>query len=231
MKKIILILVGILVVIFFIAYITAPILISSRENLFFTSKTLEKTINNAIATNNPSLCEKLPTEIPDIQPRYECYVKTAIGLEDTSLCEKFAPKSYSCIASIAVAKKDIIICEKLSNNRIGQCQNKVAMETLDFTICNQIKDLRWRDNCFNEKAYNENDIIVCEEINSTSKKEDCFTLIAAKNHNIEICRKKIMNITIKDLCFERVARGLKELSMCETVPELKEPCVKIYGLQ
>lgn len=154
---------------------------------------------SAIDTNNPSLCEKLPTSIPDIEPRSECYFAVALAKKDPLLCAKTSLASY-CYAQIAIKYKDVSMCSYVlpstdehlcyidvapevggtktcdliqdDNNKIW-CYTVIHKQTLD--LCKQEGVESIRNQCYYGLALNENDATLCNNIvNDNADKVECI---------------------------------------------------------
>ena len=98
----------------------------------------------AINKSSSDLCAKVNEEaLAD-----ECYLTIGVANKNAELCEKIAlaEKKITCYSTIGVATESIPTCEKIKSksNPFARdiCIGKIAVNTKNLTLCNELK---WND--------------------------------------------------------------------------------------
>ena len=104
----------------------------------------------------------------------ECYMKTAAGTGDVSICDELITSDYfkhRCYHEVAKTNKDATLCEKTDRDK-GICYRDLAKILKDESICEKI-DIKsagpMKVGCFQDLAIIKNDPTICDRIVETSQ--------------------------------------------------------------
>ncbi|MEK7157791.1 MAG: MFS transporter [Patescibacteria group bacterium] len=125
----------------------------------------------ATATNDASLCDINRYANP--QNRNECRIKVSEKATDTSICREIEdgagrnPESFKY-----------------------QCFANIAINTKNYSLCNDLKETSYRNECYSVIANRINDLNTCDKVsNEPSQFSDCVENIAINTNNRDLCEK------------------------------------------
>ncbi|MEW6295255.1 MAG: hypothetical protein AB1467_03075 [Candidatus Diapherotrites archaeon] len=109
-----------------------------------------------------------------------CIVGLAAKLKDTSLCKKVSKDvRLSCYALVAEVKGDPAVCKEAELSE-DQCYNQYATDKRDAVVCEKIKDVSNKDNCYLNMAQRFGDSTYWEKIVSSIQKQSCLDMMQNK---------------------------------------------------
>lgn len=156
------------------------------------SPSYDKTLAKAIDTKNPYLCSKLPTNIPDWQPRRECYINYIIKFNDSALCREWQTTNIPldwCYIRLAQSKY-LKACDEFRD---------YIKDTGDSKL-NSIQ-------CYSSYANYFNYSDACEHLENNEDKVLCYMRV--DNSDISICGKYNISELLKQSCYEHFGKELK----------------------
>jgi hypothetical protein len=80
-----------------------------------------------------------------------------------------------CVALVALDLKSTKLCEQ-AGDRKDRCLVSVVALTLDPTICSNVNDAGYRDDCYTELAGGKKDSSFCSNIIDAAKKDYCMNI-------------------------------------------------------
>ena len=115
-----------------------------------------------------------------------CYKELAVKKQDYTICdniqepssiEKF-PEDYKafCYESVAQAKQDPSICPLIPPYTLTEYGKRNRRDAcyVHFTMCGEVVDEGWKEQCYLIKALRESDDYYCELIHSGPIRDQCF---------------------------------------------------------
>ena len=167
-------------------------------------------LQQIVKGKNVSACEQFGEGIAN----YECYTKMAEKLGDFKICHKqniSEPKKsifggmhiwvYQCYLNLIATKGDVKLCDLKYNNTEGRivCYNELAGVLANLDICDKIKTVEDKNNCFTWVAETLRDISICDRnIKNEYTKQFCYKNVALVLNDTSICKDKV---TFDDLRF------------------------------
>ena len=170
-------------------------------------------MQEAIQTNNPSLCDKLPSAIPDIQPRQDCYYAVAIETHNPSLCEK--GHGYFCYLGMMARYQDVSICDYLQEqekqyNVRGPQSTTTNNPDGSITINNNYAKII-SDKCYTEYGKITNSSLVCQKIIDKNLQISCYVKLDGPTP--ELCSSQELEVH-KSYCYYLLSLKEKDTSWC-----------------
>jgi len=179
--------------------------------------------NTAIKNNNIGLCEK----IISIYVKSDCLRYFAKEYKDVSICDKITPFTVSgedqkCYEDIAIIKQDLSLCSKKTDSKyiIDLCLHKVATQSNNSNICDNIENKLTKNDCYNDIAENSKNIDLCQKILENTSFNFCINNLAVKNKDPNLCeRSKSYNTSYigRDYCYEHVSYEINDINLCEKI--------------
>ncbi|MFH1126013.1 MAG: hypothetical protein V1703_02705 [Candidatus Altiarchaeota archaeon] len=167
-----------------------------------------KTARQAMATNNPSLCETLNSSL------YidSCYSQVALGLRDGSICNNISEPSVAdeCSFSVAIKTATFGPCMDMEDDQMkALCMAQVASTkaenikedigdgwdkvksffTGEKSPCDEIMEIEPDkiDSCYKYAAINSNHSKYCSQIGDGEKRVDCYRIVAVNKKDDTVC--------------------------------------------
>ena len=150
--------------------------------LFISTSTIESVTRRAVQANKPSICYRLPKEIPDTMPRYDCLHQVAVATRNTQICAdhlKGTPALGSCYREIAVQYKDATACDELRDVEgdyypsawdVMQCYTQYASANYDWDVCEHLSDHDRKFTCYMYGGKKS----ACDSMSTIQAKDDCY---------------------------------------------------------
>lgn len=207
-------------------------------------------ITNAASSNN---CERLKGKTA----YFDCYQSLAKKLKDETICENLNEGTFwqrDCYQDLALLKSDHNICkivfqEEQKEHNLGKCYAKIAAQTKNSAICDELtyyydRDLCYTDfsdaviasqdsslcekagnrtsECYEKIAFNTQDSSLCD---LTSYPDSCYSIIAQESVDEALC-KKIRNIDWQSNCYYEVAILTKNPDLCKLSGDFANQCYR-----
>lgn len=175
--------------------------------------------NNAATTSlDKSICDL----IDEWQPWYDCLYYVATNLPDYEICLELDVNSQPCVKEIienySPVEKEV--CDALKDLLArDNCYYDIAVEDLNISLCREIITGRnLKNECIYEVAISLNEPNYCEELsrNSIIRENDCYLELAKNNQNPGICEE----ITTYDkyvACYSDIAIEVSQPEVCSSV--------------
>ncbi len=183
--------------------LVVSIIVVFVQSYSFLSYSKEKQASiekSAIDNNNPSLCEKLPTSIPDITPRSECYLKVALATKDPTLCVKELLGPY-CYTQLAIKYKDVSMCSYGTSSDTHTCYMDVASEVGGTKTCDLIQDNDYRIWCYT--VIHKQTFELCKQEGNEGIRNQCYYGLALNEKNGTLCNNIVNDNADKEDCVKR----------------------------
>ncbi|RLI84964.1 MAG: hypothetical protein DRO76_06105, partial [Candidatus Altiarchaeales archaeon] len=206
----------------------------------------------AISKDNPKICELIDSNATECWGGFrggggckyiknDCYLHFAIKRLNVDFCnkiehkEKIGPTRSECIREVVEKSKNaslaqsvnITLCDTFPSYLQDSCFSDVAYITKNPDICEGIKDMDERDNCFFSLAKKLKDGMICYRILPLScRPRNCLNKIFGYDtpkppdpnyYNVSIC--DIVNFTTeqRDRCYMHFALKTNNPSICEKI--------------
>lgn len=193
----------VIIIIFLIILLIITSILIKYYSFFSWSKEKQAKIEElAIKNNDPSLCEKLPVSIPDIEPRSECYFRVALGTKNPELCRKTRLGGY-CYGQIAIRYKDISMCSYAPSNDAHTCYINAAPEVGGTDTCDKIQDINYKVKCYT--VIKNQTLELCNQVGIEVIRNQCYYGLALRENNQTICDKIINDNADKESCVTRTS--------------------------
>jgi len=176
---------------------------------------------------NTSDCEEVQGE----EDKDSCYWNVAEYLKDVSICEELQNLRWKdgCYRSLARELDDVSMCEEIKGSiEKTVCYREMidrAVVSKDISICNKIKDQRYKDWCSKYIAGTLTEVNICEKLQDALSQSYCYNMIAENIKDMSVC-EKIQEQPIKDECYIHFATILADPNICKNTERLKDGC---YG--
>ncbi len=157
-----------------------------------------------------------------------CFDRIASATNDETLCPKIDTSGIrsSCFSRIAKQKQDPAVCKKVEKHEMAaSCLREVALRKDDPAICDAIEDKESKDHfeCLVGLAGPKPEL--CDRL-KTAEKDACLAgsleALLAPTQNDGRC-DRISDTSVKELCWERVART--DPLLCEKLTD-KAKCYR-----
>lgn len=122
----------------------------------------------------------------------ECLIDRAVFAGDASLClkNKYANSSIrsDCFIEVSKVSENISVCDYVKDGTIYQCYANVAFNTKNYSLCDKLSNLSYKNSCYLEIGKKTDDIGFCHKItNDSDKFSKCVEDIASDISNIGLC--------------------------------------------
>lgn len=145
----------------------------------------------------------------------------------------------SCILKIAEQTQDISLCASLSTENEPKCADRVyfatALETNDSAVCYEILTDNKKNECLMKIARDTENFALCDEINDTASKEECIGYVyywkAEREMDGTFCLE-ITDISMKNRCLWDMAMLIEDSELCAVIVEderVKGWCYSYFG--
>jgi|SRR3989344_396362 len=136
---------------------------------------IQKTTSEAVATNDPSLCEKLIAGIMNDNPIPDCYNQVAIQNKNLAICSQ---KSWCYRAYFKHFRMN------------------------DQNLCKVIENQEDRNRCYFEQNLVLHDIELCFLIQLDTLRSSCYINVASFYKDTTICDTYLLTQHEKKVCYE-----------------------------
>jgi hypothetical protein len=140
----------------------------------------------ASALEDPSVCSYISTETDKDECIYDYVYYYSYYVDDWSICEEFSAsadteQSY-CYYEAADSTGELSYCDKMTTDTgyysyytKGDCYGGVAKYKRDVSICEQLTDADFKDDCYYEYATSyPYDVDACDNIADEYTRDDCI---------------------------------------------------------
>ena len=118
----------------------------------------------------------------------------------------------SCISELAIQNQDLLMCEVLESQSKGYCQEKIAESLNDMSVCQNIDDDYWADNCYFHFATTEGNADHCSFLLEAERIQECYKEIAYEFNDAELCGR--LDKVTSQKCLYSIAKETKDPSIC-----------------
>lgn len=131
----------------------------------------------------------------------ECVTGKSVTANDASLCNinRYAnPQSRNeCRIKVSEKATNPSICHEIEDGAGRnpesfkyQCFANIAINTKNYSLCNDLKESSYRNECYGVIANRINDLNICNKVsNEPSQFSDCVENIAINTNNRDLCEK------------------------------------------
>ncbi|MBU0662772.1 hypothetical protein KJ891_04890 [Candidatus Micrarchaeota archaeon] len=140
-----------------------------------------------------------------------CLIALAKGTKSGLPCAKLQRLSKdTCYEEVAIDALDYRVCQEMGVEvKRNRCLQKVGTKTASTDACSVISDRQMRDSCFDSVAYDNQNVQICLKVASTPIKDKCIYDLAKNSGNVRICAFISGSIEdneyIRDNCYLEVA--------------------------
>jgi hypothetical protein len=213
-------------------------------------KETNQVAGDAMASNNPGLCENLNLSFR----KHQCYEQVASGLRNSTICNAITDPSTldKCKYTVGIQANSFSACLEISDDQMkalciaevagnradslasgaGETWDKInSLFTGQTSPCESLGDSTKRDNCYRYAAVNTNRSSNCGSITDRDKRVDCYAVVAYSRNNEGACHEQ-ENAADRDKCLYTIAFATDKPSYCFNIESsfFKEKCYRRAGV-
>ncbi|MCL4375469.1 hypothetical protein M1394_01560 [Candidatus Marsarchaeota archaeon] len=178
----------------------------------------------ALSTNNASICGRINGSYGAA-----CYLDLAETYANVTLCGHLSSSDrVSCVMNVSYANQNYHECGMLYGENESACMQRIALNTYDPSICNEIPNMSAATECLTSlrivDALVKNNASYCSSLPANSNSSSTASIFAAlSSHNLSRSMNIYMNyllstengtITPKDFCYYSIGISAMNQSDC-----------------